>query len=212
MSVQVIEIIAMEIETQLVNNSKGLQQQFFDAVEANDIAVVQQLLLDPAVDPSAKNNFAIEHAAALGYVELVKLLLADIRIDPTDNDNRTLYLAAHNGHTAVIKVLLADHRIDPSNSELGIAAANGHVAVVKLLLADDRIDPTTRNNSIVRWAADFNRIEVVKLLLADDRVIAQHVLQQHVESDVLVNTMLEEGYVDKTSVTHYRQLKQQGFL
>lgn len=45
--------------------------------------IVELLLADKRVDPTAQDNYAIRRASARGRVEVVKLLLADKRVDPS---------------------------------------------------------------------------------------------------------------------------------
>ena len=45
--------------------------------------VVELLLVDPRVDPSANDYEAIRSASQKGHTEIVELLLADPRVDPS---------------------------------------------------------------------------------------------------------------------------------
>ena len=46
--------------------------------------VVQELLKDKRVDPSANNNYAIRWASEKGHLEVVQELLKDNRVDPSE--------------------------------------------------------------------------------------------------------------------------------
>jgi hypothetical protein len=48
--------------------------------------VVQRLLQDPRVEPSADDNYAIQCASENGHIEVVKRLLQDRRVDPSADD------------------------------------------------------------------------------------------------------------------------------
>src|SRR3972149_10202393 len=52
-----------------------------------DSEIVELLLVDPLVDPSAKNNHAIRFASGNGHDKVVELLLADSRVDPSAVNN-----------------------------------------------------------------------------------------------------------------------------
>jgi hypothetical protein len=106
-------------------------------------AVVERLLQDKRVDPSANNNNAVRLAACFGHLAVVERLLQDKRVDPSANANCAVLHAAYFGHLAVVERLLQDERVDPSardNCAVRWAAQNGHFAVVDRLLEDDRVD------------------------------------------------------------------------
>jgi hypothetical protein len=145
-------------------------------------AIVELLLLEPRVDPSALDNAAIRLSSKFGHDSVVKLLLADPRVDPTADNNNAIVSnykkpafreASYGGHENVVKLLLADPRVDPAvhnNAAIRDASENGHESVVKLLLADPRVDPAANNNATIRNASQNGHESVVKLLLADPRV------------------------------------------
>jgi hypothetical protein len=149
------------------------------AAENGHIAVVDRLLQDVRVDPSADGNSAIQIAAYYNLA-VVERLLQDKRVDPSANDNYAVRAAAVNGHVAVVERLLQDERVDPSannNEAVRVAASEGHLAVVERLLQDKRVDPSADDNYAVRWAADCGRLAVVDRLLEDDRVDAAVAIQ-----------------------------------
>jgi hypothetical protein len=76
------------------------------------LAVLERLLQDERVDPSASNNFAIQWAAQFGHLAVVKRLLQDERVDPSADDNGAVRGAAQYGHLAVVDRLLDDDRVD----------------------------------------------------------------------------------------------------
>jgi ankyrin repeat protein len=135
--------------------------------------VVQLLLNDNRIDPSAYNNNAIQKASSKGHVEVVRLLLSDNRVDPSADDNTAIRWASKNGYVEVVQLLLSDNRVDPSagdNYAIQFASSNGHVEVVQLLLSDNRVDPSADDNTAIRWASNNGHVEVVQLLLSDNRV------------------------------------------
>ena len=81
------------------------------------LAVVERLLQDKRVDPSATDNYgncALSHAAKNGHLAVVERLLQDERVDPSDAENFAIKNASENGHLAVVERLLQDERVDPS--------------------------------------------------------------------------------------------------
>jgi hypothetical protein len=80
-------------------------------------AIVERLLQDKRVDPSARDNQSILMAAHNGHIAIVESLLQDKRVDPSARDNHSIVLAAQNGHLAVVERLLQDKRVDPSALE-----------------------------------------------------------------------------------------------
>jgi hypothetical protein len=142
-------------------------EAFILAAKTGDITVVERLLQDLRVDPSAHNNFAIWMAACGGHLKVVERLLQDLRVDPSARDNYAILLAAENGHLAVVERLLQDKRVDPSaenNYAIRLAAYNGHIKVVERLLQDERVDPLNYNNYTVRLAAKNGHIKIVDRL------------------------------------------------
>jgi surface antigen len=113
------------------------------AAENGHLAVVERLLQDRRVDPSAGDNYAVRLAAQNGHLAVVQRLLQDERVDPSACNNYAVRLAAMNGHLVVVDRLLQDERVDPSagdNHAVEWAARYGHLAVVDRLLEDDRVD------------------------------------------------------------------------
>jgi hypothetical protein len=113
------------------------------AASSGHLAVVERLLQDEHIDPSADDNYAVRWATVRGHLAVVERLLQDERVDPSTNDNYAVRCAAENGHLAVVDRLLRDERVDPSannNGAVRLAVENGHFAVVDRLLEDDRVD------------------------------------------------------------------------
>lgn len=90
------------------------------AATAGHVGVLEHLLADPRVDPSASRNAALRAAASGGHVAVVSRLLADGRVDPCAGGGvRRVGLrmsafaeAARHGHVDVLQHLLADPRAD----------------------------------------------------------------------------------------------------
>jgi hypothetical protein len=76
------------------------------------LSVVERLLQDKRVDPSACDNYAVRWAAQFGHLAFVDLLLRDARVDPSADNNYAVRQAAARGHLAVVDRLLEDDRVD----------------------------------------------------------------------------------------------------
>lgn len=141
------------IHFEYLMNLKNAQTKFNYLVSINFTEeLIEILLQDPRIDPSADNNIAIRIASASGYSKLVKLLLADGRIDPSANESEAFRNAVLHGHTEVVKLLLADRQDDPCR----------------------RVDPSARNNDALHTALRYQDLEILKILLdhslLDDRI------------------------------------------
>ncbi|KAI8895027.1 hypothetical protein BC833DRAFT_602768, partial [Globomyces pollinis-pini] len=79
----------------------------------NHIEIVQLLLNDARIDPSANDNRAFEIAVEMGHIEIVKMLLHDL-IDPSENGNRALEIATSMKHKEIAHLLLKDARVNSS--------------------------------------------------------------------------------------------------
>src|SRR3989304_2972515 len=64
--------------------------------EKGDSEIVELLLADPRVDPSAVNNWTIRFASENGHDKVVELLLADPRVDPSADNNFAIRIASEN--------------------------------------------------------------------------------------------------------------------
>ncbi|KAJ2988981.1 hypothetical protein HDV02_005226, partial [Globomyces sp. JEL0801] len=87
------------------------------AIRNNKANIVQILIEDKRVDPSAEDNHAIRCACSDGRTEIVKILLNDVRVDPSALDNAALICACLIGHTEIVKMMIKDKRVDPSANE-----------------------------------------------------------------------------------------------
>jgi hypothetical protein len=74
------------------------------------INAIRFLLVDPRVDQSANDNFAIRWASQNGNKEVVKILL----VDPSAKDNEAIRSAFKKGEMDIVKILSDDPRVDSS--------------------------------------------------------------------------------------------------
>jgi hypothetical protein len=149
------------------------QQEFKDAVRANDVEAVQRLLQDPNVDPTADKSHALLWASYQGFTDVVRVLLQDPRVDPSVREQIALSYASEYGRLPVVQMLLQDPRVDPSAEDqrpLKGACCMGRTDVVKLLLQDPRVDPSAENQKALQNASGRGHKDIVKILLKDPRV------------------------------------------
>ena len=71
---------------------RQLWQFRWSNVKNGYLEIVQELLKDNRVDPSANNNDAIQWASGNGHLEVVEELLKDNRVDPSANDNYAIQM------------------------------------------------------------------------------------------------------------------------
>ena len=122
------------------------------AAEFGHLHILERLLKDPRVDPSANDNFTIRKASINGHLPILERLLQDPRVDPSAADNLPLRGGCMRGHLHIVERLLQDSRVDPSandNLAIHLASENGHLAVVERLLQDPRVDPSANNNMVI---------------------------------------------------------------
>ena len=75
------------------------------------VNIVERLLEDKRVDPSANDNYAIQLASSNGYLQVVERLLEDKRVEPSADDNYAIKLAFLHRHLYVVERLLEDERV-----------------------------------------------------------------------------------------------------
>jgi hypothetical protein len=90
------------------------QYEFEDAINNNNIEKVKSLLKDKKINPSCKNNLALQLVSQTGNLDILKLILNDKRTNPSDKNNYFIQLAAESGHFQLVDFLLKDSRVNPS--------------------------------------------------------------------------------------------------
>ena len=156
---------------------------------------VQELVKNPRIDVTYKENQPIAKAASYGHNEIIKILLnkgATFQ-DPTGD---VLHLAIQNGNEETIQILIKEGA-EPNpkiHKPAETAAIVGRTEILKILqqngadihanedacllsaaslghvettqyLLDQGADPRTDDDRIIRLSCSNNQIEVVKLLL-----------------------------------------------
>jgi hypothetical protein len=177
-----------------------------EAALAGDLDRVNQLLLDPSVDPAAVDNYAIRFASLNGHLPIVERLLQDERVDPAAGDNFAIRWASRDGHLSVVERLLQDKRVDPAandNAAIRYASQNGHFAVVERILQDERVDPSASDNFAIRRAAYKAHSAVVDRLLQDERVdpAALHRTPQYYDTKQYAVSTLTDAMLPRLALT-----------
>ncbi|AVL94420.1 ankyrin repeat protein [Moumouvirus australiensis] len=118
------------------------------------------------VNIRSKNDFAVQWASGIGYLEVVKYLVS-IGVDIRSEDDYALKLALVNGHLEVVKYLVSMGADIRSENDFAVrwASAIGHLKVVKYLVSMGA-DIRAKNDYAVRWASRKGHIEVVKYLVS----------------------------------------------
>jgi hypothetical protein len=81
------------------------QETLYTAIRNDNLELVERLLKDSCVDPSADNNYAIRLASEKGHLAVVDRLLQDSRVNPSDNDNKAIKHAEARGFTEIVELL-----------------------------------------------------------------------------------------------------------
>ena len=135
------------------------------------VEFVQWLLLQPNVDPSTVNNFAIRWASRQGYTEIVKLLLNHPKVDVWAESGFAMRWACINGHVQVVQLLFATDFSDQDGYYwFYLAIEKSNAQVVELFLQAPWVDPSRHANKALRLACERGQADIVRLLLKDPRV------------------------------------------
>lgn len=152
------------------------QNALFDAIEHNDIGLVQYLL--PHRDQfrvlNGQHNDILSHAVILDRLAIVRLFLdAGLRLDSGNYLLPSpLHVAARYGHRDIAHELLAHpHRLDVNYridaTALHIAAEYGHIGVLEELLgAGANIDEPNHHRETALYLAAFHGHSAIVRMLA----------------------------------------------
>jgi hypothetical protein len=86
---------------------------------------LSELIINPLVDPSARDDEALRNACTNGHTDCVRLLLSDERCNPGVLDNYCLIWAASCGFDEIVRMLV-DH------SKVGVRSITQEVASVAI--------------------------------------------------------------------------------
>jgi ankyrin repeat protein len=146
------------------NNSPLRQAAFIGQEE-----IVQLLVNQPQVDPSAKDFVTVYYLVRHNDLDSLKILLEDSRVKGKLNIIDIALYACNIGQLQILNYILETFEIDPSfdSNDLLFAAMNNHqIDIFNWLLKDSRID----DNEAIRHAKYSNYKTFVKILLQDNRV------------------------------------------
>jgi hypothetical protein len=175
------------------------------ACERNYAEIAARLLMDPRVDPSECQNWALVHFSKMGDLETVQRLLADPRVGPC---SKAIRASSMTGHIDVVRLLMADAhniRFGPLGvHSLNMLIVDGHAAVLQVLLEDDR-DRLVLDDDRLRRSSEDGHVDVVRLLLAygraDPSAAKSRTIRgssQHGHTEV-VKLLLADGRADPAS-------------
>lgn len=110
------------IENGATNLTYKMNEPIQQACLRGDLEIVNLLLADPNVDPTAntadgkrygsnERQYCIRRAAKEGHIDVVKRLLKDKRVDPSYRDNWALAACLEKGDFEMCKLLLTDPRV-----------------------------------------------------------------------------------------------------
>ncbi|KAJ3154582.1 hypothetical protein HDU89_007820 [Geranomyces variabilis] len=149
-----VKILMLDPRVKLSNES------LYVACDAGRRDVVDLLLQDERIDPTADHNKALRLAIggdtrANDDDDVVLRLLQDPRIDPSFNNNEAVQNVARYRSARVMAELLKDPRVNPAandNYAIRVARRDQREDVVTVLLADERVDPEA--DALSDWSDD----------------------------------------------------------
>ena len=173
------------------------ETDFFEACKRGDLLLVEQLLQDARVDPSASDNCAIRWAAEDGHSAVVERLLQDERVNPAADDNYVIRWAARKGHLAVFERLLQDKRVDP--------AADDNFAIHKAIARDqhatvDRLYQDVRVYAV--WSQSSSQVLFPHLSMFKSRMLQVCIALQSVDLPALLLLKIIDRLIPNTVTMH----------
>ena len=138
--------------------------------------IVDRLLQDARVDPSAQIGDAMRRASMNGHLAVINRLLEDPRVNPWGDP---IMNACEYGHIQIVERLLKDPRAElilKHESAIIVALDHSRLEIAKLLLKDPRAlgDADTGSeenvaNTALYFACSRGYTEIVQILLKDSR-------------------------------------------
>jgi hypothetical protein len=151
------------------NNNITIPSTLIEASKNGHLAIVERLLQDPRVDPSAQNNFAIAIASMNGHLAVVERLLEDPRVDPSAKNNCAIRWAAYSNHLAIVERLLQDARVEPTRA-FRISIFYLNIPIIILFMNDKRINIMSNLQDIVLCISMSKSLIVLDMLIQDNRI------------------------------------------
>ncbi|KAI9335714.1 ankyrin repeat-containing domain protein [Obelidium mucronatum] len=132
-----------------------------------DILLKKKLVADPSI----RDNIAIRHASAGGFLGIVRLLLKCPTVDASADDNYAIRMACRGGHTETVGILLEVPGVNPCAMDffaVKAAAAHGHSETLQVLLKDCRLwhnyYKVTPDCYAMQWATKRGYTRVIRIL------------------------------------------------
>jgi hypothetical protein len=154
-------------------DAKHLQFYLRLACENGDVCVINRLLQDHRVDPSAGNNYAIQTVVEKGWFDATRVLLQHELVNPGDFDNLALRVAVRNNNVKLVSLLLAHPKVDASakgNEAIKVAILKNYTDVALLLLSRPEVDPSVHDNILLCAACMTGDDRMAFELLRDPRL------------------------------------------
>lgn len=144
-------------------------EELFRAANCGDLSTINRLI-ESGLDPSIKNNHAIQIAAYSNHVEIVNRLLFDKRVDPSVDNNSLIMLASHYGNLSTIEILLLDPRVDVCTHRdacVEVAANKKHWDIAEKLLSDPRANTLHNIIYVIQRAINDEQNDLVNRLFGN---------------------------------------------
>ena len=178
------------IKNLLKNTHIDDKDAIIPAILHGDRGIIQFLLYEMKVDPSAQNNFSLLYAIEERKIPLLKDLLNHPHIDPNYPRDEPILVAIRKGDSRAVKLLLNHPRINLESPDILLEAIKARKSTktqrkeeirptkenrdrlesIELIMNHPDVDPSARNNQALRLAVERGDAEVIRLLLTDDRV------------------------------------------
>ncbi|PRP88828.1 hypothetical protein PROFUN_00296 [Planoprotostelium fungivorum] len=168
------------------------------------LSVVELLLTDPCVDPSASNNEALILAFISGHTGVIDMLLAHPRLDLAAEDNHLIRNLCTRLPQLIGRPMYEDpdfysHEGDQSfllvdAEELSKIIQNIANKILLLSLAHVQVDPSARDNEAIRNASKAGYSQVVRLFMSDPRV------DPSAQNNEALRNATREGYEEVVKV------------
>ncbi|KAJ3020587.1 UNVERIFIED_CONTAM: hypothetical protein HDU68_010111 [Siphonaria sp. JEL0065] len=154
-----------------------INEEILSFADYGHLEILDMLLVDGRVDPSADGNRTVRSAAANDRVNVVARLLQDPRVDASGDNNQALANACGvQGNLELVQILLQDERVrrlQPFSLSFIQACKFGRLDIVQVLLAQNPpADPSYNDSMCLQEAVQEGHFEIVELLLQDNRVDA----------------------------------------
>ena len=147
---------------------------FLSAVQNGDTLKVQELILDPVVDPSANGDEALIAAARNGYKQIVQTLYNAPRVTDAGIGN-AIAAAYFADQKHVLQIFWGSYR-ELTTDDFYNSVQQGNIGAVIYILENFRHDPSEYHNRAIVAAAAEGYADIVKILLRYPNVSASEAI------------------------------------